>query len=356
MTTKLTTEQLLKYFTRVNSYEEDKKEHDKKEYEEDKKEEFDDEMEDEMEDEIIVEKKHLDNYEEGDISNFTESFIEIFDREFENITRRGVIREYINSKTKTIIKLDLVASFLTVFDDEFRVIRPDEQIKYIIEFNNHIINVIKTQNLFQKMGYKDLGWTRKDIENDISNGINSTYVIKILADYFNCNLFIMDLDKEEIYAVYSETKMNRFKPNLIFSYSDEKYEPLFIHDSGIWNYNNGSFENLLSSYHTSIKALFKNEFEMGTENPIILLEQLTSNEQKHKLLLTEKLEEESDVCYNEESIVNQETKDLTSMKLDELLEYAKSLDIDCKIGETLTGKPKYLTKAKIIKKIEEHDK
>ena len=231
---------------------------------------------------------NLKNYEEDDIEIFPQSFKDIFERDYDNVIRKGVQHNYINQKTKSNIAVDIVSSFLVILDPDFIDLRPEEQINNVIDFNHHLITSIKSLGLFDKYNYKEFGWSKKDLDEDIKNGVHSQYLLRILVDYFNFNLFIFDIEKEQIYAVYSEAKLNRFKPNIFLSHANDHYEPIQYKKEKFWNYNNPIFEVLLSEWYNQIIALSgsneKNKkFDLGTKNPINRLKKIIGDTDYHHL-------------------------------------------------------------------------
>lgn len=333
---------------------------------------------DSSDDNVYTKIKQFEPNEEDNIEYYPDGEIKNIFKDFDNIKRRGVLKEYIDNKFKITISLDLSYSILSVLNNKFLEMDKDIQLKYILNFHEFMISLLKKNNYFKKFGYNKI-CKRKDLENDIRNGINSTYYLRYLSDYFHCNIFIIDFEQERIFIVYPERNFNRFKCNILLSFNDNHYEPLFYDNNGIWEYNNPVIEYILSNYtHLIVSIPFSDNnenndeeiFKLGVEDlnkyididknskiqdridEIIKEEngyqEITLNEEQEFTIENNNSDIEDNIEDNNEDNNEEEIKVNNTMKIKELRENAIKLDIDITKGKYKNGNPIYKTKNELI--------
>lgn len=119
-------------------------------------------------------------------------------------------------------------------------------------FMSNFINRFKQESqgkLFNDLEYKLLGWTKKqllqELNDSINNNIISAKVIKYLSDYLHINIFILDLEKDALY--YSDYNFVPFKKTLFLLDFGPSYEPLFTEQNKSFTINDNIINHLINN-------------------------------------------------------------------------------------------------------------
>ena len=72
------------------------------------------------------------------------------------------------------------------------------------------------------------------IGNSIRDYKNNKMVIRFLADYLFINIFILNIQDDILYAVYSDDNFNIYKMNVFLVYYNEIFEPLVYNKNKLW--------------------------------------------------------------------------------------------------------------------------
>lgn len=159
-------------------------------------------------------------------------------------------------------KYSLLHSVLYLTQDLDKLSKDDDVEEVVKEFNKLLINDIYTKDIFKKFNYKALGWTKKETVNTVKEYRNNLVTLRLLADYFNVNIFLLNINEDKIYTVYPEESLNMFKPNIFMAYHDETFEPLTYEDNKLWMYHHKPIKKIINvdkQYISVLHADFSKE-------------------------------------------------------------------------------------------------
>lgn len=135
--------------------------------------------------------------------------------------------------------------------------------KSIIEKDtDNFINILKEKmiadltekKLHMILKYRQFKWTIKDISDSIKNDTNDKVLIRYVADYFNINIFIVNITEDKVFAIFSEEALNIHKPTIFLSFYNNTFEPLTFESHLLWN-NTIIFNKILSTDKNSIHVM-----------------------------------------------------------------------------------------------------
>ena len=112
---------------------------------------------------------------------------------------------------KNIINVSIYSSILNTLSKEYIEKTNDEKIEFISKLISKMLYDINTKSLFKKFGYRFLRWRKKQLYSAIKNVDNSDILLQFLADYFDINIFVFNVDIGCVNVVYTEEKLNIFK-------------------------------------------------------------------------------------------------------------------------------------------------
>lgn len=209
--------------------------------------------------------KTMDWGEIKTITDFPKKCKQIFDPFISKIKRYGTIDTFGNDN------ISLYFSVLFCLVDKFSSLDRQEQENFVNEFKQKLALDIIRKDLFKKFGYKELKWSQKDLKECIMKCKNNKLVLRYIAEYFNINIFLVNILEDRIYAIYPEEQFNVYKMNLFLTFYDGIFEPL-VYEKKLWKYNDSAFKRLIVvnqmhihtfNYDTSTKPI---EFKKGPED------------------------------------------------------------------------------------------
>lgn len=151
--------------------------------------------------------------------------------------------------------ISILSSILHSIDKSFREMEIDKQKAYINSLKNKMIMDINRLDLFNKFNYNGLNWTKKELRDSIKELKNTKILLKFLSDYFNINIFLIQVLEEKIYAIYSEEFFDKFKLSIIISFYNDTFEPIKAIDNYIFDSNNPIFKKLVNVNNEHIHIL-----------------------------------------------------------------------------------------------------
>lgn len=155
-----------------------------------------------------------------------------------SLLRTGVIE----SIKDTQINVSVISCILTCLSSNFLSKSPAEQTTYISYVFNKI-NGYFTNNFEQE--YKNFGWKKMEVSKDLQNIISHKF-LKICADFFHVNLFILNCN-DDIISYIGNTFIPYKKNIFLFDLGDHSYQPLFFNDSKYLQYNSYYIQNIISN-------------------------------------------------------------------------------------------------------------
>jgi hypothetical protein len=181
----------------------------------------------------------------GDVkpmSDFSESLKEIFDPFIRTCFRHGSISHFADKS----LNLSLLDSVLTCLIDAYRTLPPEEKEIYIKNMRDKLISDLNNTGLFKQYDYKSLGWKLKDLKDSLKLYKNNRMVLRFITDYFNINIFLLNVLEDKIYAIYGEENFNMFKGTIFLSFYNDIFEPLTYEQTYLWSYSTEPLKKLVN--------------------------------------------------------------------------------------------------------------
>lgn len=238
--------------------------------------------------------------------------------------------------------------------------------------------------MFTTFNYKQLGWTKKEVQQTVQECKNNRIAIRLLTDYFNINTFVISVQEGSVSAVYPEDNFNMYKMNIFLIFNNDVFEPVTYSGSKLWDYKMEPFKKLVVVDKMCIKImnvdftkhseqkLFKvdnsdlslhqtvdepNMFEEGScsseNNEEIELDTDTDITTTKGVFVKKKCSSSSE--YESDSNNIQTLKKFVSIKMPvaDIRKIAEKCGVDTVDGVYKSGKNKMKTKAQLIKEIQE---
>ena len=221
----------------------------------------------------------LEPKEKKVILDFPDKIKQLFDPFLKNIHRCGSIDKFKGQEQN----VSLFYSILFCLINDFTNLSLEQQEKQILLLRKKLHN----KDFFLDNNYESLGWKKKDLFESLNEFKNNKMILRSLADYFNINIFLLNIGDERIYAIYPEDLFNMFKMNIFLCVHDDHFESLIYENNKQWKYNFDVFKKLITIDKEKINVLDVNLsnpqekiFKIGMENldKYIILEENKENE------------------------------------------------------------------------------
>lgn len=253
---------------------------------------------------------------------------------------------------------------------EFRNMSVIDQTNYIGKLRDKLIIYASDSKLYEK--YR---WTKRDMIDTFTQYKVNKIILKLIADYFSLNLFILNISLDYMNIVSSIDYFDIFRQNVIISFCDDSFEPILYNDNSLLDYNNDLIQHLLLnptlmvfSNDKSIKFCIKLDNVNNSEkevNKIIIDKveippeksstvdstneyevrrgfnqgiQSVTKDSAQKILSNSKSEVKEELNENNYTEIQSENKQIkmdikinNKMKLEEIQSIAQKLNIDIKI-------------------------
>ena len=294
------------------------------------------------------------------------------------------IKEFIrHGSTKTYITNENVSLYYSILKScipKFSECDEQKQIEYIKSLREKLVAYISNTEIFKTNGYDKMKWNKKSIIQSLMQFKVTKLTLKLLADYFSVNIFMLNILEDKLYVVSGNDYYDMFRYNVFVASNTNTFESLSYLDEYMLTYDNvlvkkviSIHKNILILFNTNLNetpdALIPLEFNIKLDDFNIVLplnkendyDEITESESnfvKDVEVKHEKTEEPSTKLQKPESKITTEEKPITGvvfnvsqkMKLDALQEMAAKLNID--INKLATnGKPKPKTKIELVDEI-----
>lgn len=282
---------------------------------------------------------HLNFGESKNINDLPEKLKTIFDPYLKDFIRYGSKITFDNDNNYS-----LYFSILTHIIKDYYKLSPGDQHNYITKLRDKLIMYISATNIMNEQGYNTLGWVKKDILNFLIQFKTNKLILKIIADYLNLNIFILNTVEDKIYVVSENTYFNMFRSNIFLVYNDDVFEPLLYSDASLLDYNISPINKLITVDKAFIILMDTNLTEHIPPQFNLQLCDLTKYTKFIQSESNNTVENEYGEVIPEESDANAYIKDIEhssdsqtqqlvfkispKMKLDELQTIAKKLNIE----------------------------
>lgn len=164
------------------------------------------------------------------INDFPEKLKVIFDPFIKDFKRYGA------NTYKQEQDISLFFSILTCVSNDFYDMPQDIQFKNILKLRDTLIAHVIKDKTFIESGYDKLAWTTKDVLNSLKSYKSNRIVLRLLADYFHINIFILNIPEDKIYAVCTDNIFHMFKKSILIVFNDDKFEPMKYQNSFFLTY------------------------------------------------------------------------------------------------------------------------
>lgn len=214
--------------------------------------------------------------EQKNINDFPKQIKNIFDpfiRDFKRIGSRSILPN-INSN------VSLFFSILNQLNQDFYKMSIEEQASAIVKLRDKLIIHLSTDKIMEFYGYDVLGWSKKDLTNSLVQYKSNKMVLKLLADYFNINIFVLNISEDKLYLLSGNNYYNMFRQNTFLIFFNDNFEPLMYNNKFLLKYNSEPLKKLIHVDKGFIKLLSvnfsQNRQEAAELNFKIVLEDLTN--------------------------------------------------------------------------------
>lgn len=325
------------------------------------------------------------------INDFPLKLKKIFDPFIKDLKRHGVKKTIDND-----MNISLYFSILWQIIPDYNKFDSKEQLSYVTKMRDKLVINISNDDIFKSAGYDTLNWNKKDIINSLVQFKNNKLIIKLIADYLNTNIFILNISEDRIYTISGNGFFDLFRTNLFLIYNDEVFEPLNYNNCYTIKYNTELMKKLInvdSNLITLIDANLNKNENIGFKIKFIDLQpylrmipktikedtckEKNESDGKDKSDDKEKIdiENEYDEVYPNESDANVFVKDVekhnnedeeedtlnkvkidlnikisNKMKVEEIKQIAEKLNI--KLNKKIGTKEKNKTKSELIEEIQ----
>lgn len=249
-----------------------------------------------------------------------------------NIQRIGVIKY--NDEQKNI---SLYMAILTCIKHNFRELEQNEQQNYVKQLNYNILTFVN--NKFSDFKYKDFGWNKNEVMDNIRKmQINNT-ILKVLTDYLHLNIFIIDTDNDKITI---SDKISQFRKSIIlFCINRTNYEPL-IYKSELCYLSDTQIVAELNANNNMINKMFEVDNDKYMSNE---LEKYLSHQKEITLSYHEKkilsIIAQNNLVAEKESKNSKESKESIAISIpadnnttiNNIDEYSAGAETECAIDD-----------------------
>jgi hypothetical protein len=186
--------------------------------------------------------KCLNFGESKNINDFPEKLKAIFDPFIKDLIRHGAVKKFDDNDTN----LSLYFSILSLLVKNFDNLPSRDQLNFIQKLRDKLIICVSNDEHFKSHDYDKLGWVKKDIINSFVQFKINKLVLKILADYFNVNIFLLNIIEDKVYVISENDFYDMFRPNLLLVFTDDIFEPLTYCNTSVLDYNTSPIKKLIT--------------------------------------------------------------------------------------------------------------
>jgi len=298
--------------------------------------------------------------ESKNINDFPEKLKTIFD---------PFIKDFIRYGSRTIfendINLSLYYCVLTCLIKEFKTYSPTDQFTFINKLREKIIVFLTSEETFKNYDYEKLGWIKKDVINSFVQFKTNKLVLKVMADYLNINIFILNIIEDKIYVISENDSYDMFRSSIFLAFNEDIFEPLLYLDNTVLDHLTPPIKKLVTVDKNLLLIMNTN---MSNDTQINFNLKLSNVDRYTKKLpdIENKLEEHKNSDHNDSveneygEVVIEDSEEPDAklmfhispkMKKDELQKIAKRLGIDVEKDGTKKKIPK--TNNELINEINE---
>jgi len=215
----------------------------------------------------LIDLKNQITNNKQNITNIGNKLKEILDPFYKNINRIGTIHYFPNSK----LNISLFYTILAGVYENYLKLSIEGRLEIIEFLNKKLINDIT--ELYETYEYEKLEWTIKDIKESLIKYKNDKILLRLLSDYFNINIILLNVNEDKLYAIYGEENYNQYKPTILTTLFNECYEILEYNNKLIWYYNTEPLKKIITVeklkihiYNYNLNDPTELNFKIGSED------------------------------------------------------------------------------------------
>jgi hypothetical protein len=212
--------------------------------------------------------------ETRNINDFSKQLKTIFDPFIKDFKRLGSRTNLPNINSN----VSLFFSILSQVYPDFYKFGPDDQATNIIKLRDKLIIHLSADKIMDFYNYTALGWSKKDLTNSLVQFKSNKMVLKLLADYFNLNIFILNISDDKLYLLSANDHLNIFRQNVFVVFYNDVFEPLIYNNVSMLKYNSEPLKKLIHVDKGFIKLMSVNlnqDKKEESQNIKMLLEDLS---------------------------------------------------------------------------------
>ena len=310
------------------------------------------------------------------INDFPEKLKKIFDPFIKECNRCGTTQTVSTSKNENEINLSLYYSILFCLLPEFRKFNEKQQAAYVTKLRDKLIIYASSDDIFKKNNYEELEWSKKDVIKMLTQYKSNKVVIKLMADYFNLNIFILNINEDRLYVMSSNDSYDLFRSTIFLSYYEENFEIIGYQNYFILNNESEPIKKLINVDKKIILLLSSSLKQTNNLTFNVKFDDLTKylpekKDDSDQIIMTQEEDTENDQendygeiyptdteksMFTTNDVVQASNKIVfkisTKTKLDELQAIAKKLGIQIEKEDNKTGKKKQKTRNELITEID----
>ncbi len=293
-----------------------------------------------------------------DLPNKLKTYFDPFVKDF---IRHGSKKSYTNEENMTFYYC-IMRSLIPKFEN----FEESKQALYIKTLRDKLIAYVSNTEIFKMNNYEKMQWNKKSVTNSLLHYKVTKLILKLITDYFNINIFILNIVEDKIYVVSNNDHFDMFRYNIFLSLNNDTFESMTYLNESLLTFNNELAKkiitvnkNILILYNTDLN----NNGEVGNVTEfvtkldtydIIVKEneyaEITESDSAMLISDIEKNNVGNNVGNNKDKpksgiVFNVSLK----MKLESLQDMAKKLNID--INKTNGTKSKPKTKNELVDEI-----
>ena len=170
------------------------------------------------------------------------------------------IKEFIRHFTLTKLSstnenISAYYSVLRLCIPKFEEYTQQQQIDYIKCLREKLIAYVSNTEIFKMNCYEKLKWNKKSIIQSLMQFKVTKITLKLMADYFSVNIFILNILEDKLYVVSGNDFYDMFRFNIFITLNNETFEPLIYLKKSLLEYNNALVKKIIS-IHKNIIILF----------------------------------------------------------------------------------------------------
>lgn len=175
------------------------------------------------------------------MNDFPEKIRSIFDPYLKDFIRYGA-NQLIEDDTNITFYYSILFHLVPNYDK----LSNADQMSYIHTLRDKLVIHISDNSLMQTMEYNKCNWEKAHLTNPLAQLKINKFVIKLIADYFNLNIFMLNTVEDKIYVISDNFSYDIFRQNIFMVFNDDIFEPLVYNGQHILDYMSSPINKLMT--------------------------------------------------------------------------------------------------------------